>query len=121
MKSSKLIALLINVVILGIATVLLFNGNQEGLVFGLIIFGGIINFLVELRITGLEVESDERSKWLLLKGNDFAHRMTYCGIIVLLLIHFFFVNLQTGFVLILLLVILFLSEALGTLFYYYKK
>ncbi len=118
--STKLLVLWLPLIILGISIYFIIQGGANGLVVGLVLLGMIISAFTDLRLKGLYGKEDERYHFLLLKGSDVAHRISYSTIIVLIIIHFLFHPLDTGFVLLLLLVVAYASETLGTIYLSYK-
>lgn len=111
---TKLIALWVPLFTLFISIYFLLK-DEFTFVFGLIVLGIALDSLIDWKLKGLANE-DERYLFLKRKGNDFAHRMTYSVIIIFIIIHFFFVPLETGVILILLLLTTYISSALGTLY-----
>ncbi|GAF66816.1 hypothetical protein BTS2_3721 [Bacillus sp. TS-2] len=84
-------------------------------IFGLLALGIALDSFIDLRVKGLDNE-DERYLLIKSKGNEFAHLTTYSVIIILIIIHFFFAALETDFILIFLLLTIYISSAIGTLY-----
>lgn len=98
---------------------LLFQGDYL-LVLGIVLLGMSVDMIVDYKIKGLDMNYDERYYLIIRKGSDFAHRMTYSVIMVLLFIHYLYQPLEAGFVLVLLLIVGYTSATLSALYMSYK-
>lgn len=118
--TNQMVLLWIPVVIFFCSIYFLWQG-KNGLVVGVILLGFALDGFVEFKLKDDAYEKDdERYRYLIRKGTDFSHRMTYSAIIVLLIIHFLYHSLEAGFVLILLLVISYASASFSTLFFSFR-
>ncbi|MEK3890322.1 hypothetical protein [Bacillus sp. FSL K6-3431] len=116
----QILVLWIPAIVLIFSIYLLFTG-KSGIVIGLALLGMALDGFVDYKLKGLHLEGDERYRLIILKGSDFAHRLTFSAIIILIVIHFLYKPLETSIVLLLLLVITYASSAASTLFLSYKN
>lgn len=117
--TKQILAVTFPLVTVLVSIFLLFQGDYS-LVLGIVLLGISLEMVVEYKIKGLDMNYDERYNLIIRKGSDFAHRMTYSVIIVLLFIHFWYQPLDAGFVLVLLLVVGYASATLSSLYMSYK-
>jgi len=102
-----------------LASIFLLFQEDYFLVLGIVLLGMTVDMIVDYKIKGLDM-NDERYYLIINKGSDFAHRMTYSVIMVLLFIHYMYKPLEAGFVLVLLLVVGYASATLSALYMSYK-
>src|SRR5699024_11614239 len=105
----RLIALIIFSIILYI--------DQDILAIGLILLGLGLDVFVNLRLLGSDIPADEFYLMVLEKGRDIGFRIVYSMIVVLIIVHYAYQPLFTGFVLITLLYTAYATTTVSTVFF----
>lgn|GEM_PF-5959306 len=118
--SNQILVLWIPLIALIIASILLYN-DQDTLAIGLILLGLGLDGFVNLRLLGSDIPADEFYLMVLEKGRDIGFRIVYSMIVVLIIVHYAYQPLFTGFVLITLLYTAYATTTVSTVFFVIKN
>ncbi|TDQ40671.1 putative membrane protein DUF2178 [Aureibacillus halotolerans] len=96
-----------------ISIVFLFSG-QNLWVIGLLVLGTAINSLLEIKIKGVNGVEDERYHHIFQKVSVYTSRITFSAVIIMCIIHFFFIQINASILLVLLVLTYYISESVST-------
>ncbi|WP_096437436.1 hypothetical protein [Alteribacter populi] len=112
-KFKRLLATCFPFLILLFSLFFLFRGDYF-FVWGLVVFSLAIDSIVDLSVIGVDEPEDERIKHVKNKSADFSYRLTASSIVVFVVIHNLYTELDASFILNFLLLVAFLSYPIMT-------
>ncbi len=102
-------------IVLSFSIIFLVQGNSF-YIWGIILLLLAVQSITEMKLTGTQEPEDERIEEVRKRAMGIAYSVTISAIIVLLVIHYFFIELGASFVLNSLLVTGFLSYPIASIF-----
>src|SRR5699024_12555549 len=117
---NQILVLWITLITFIIASILLYN-DKETITIGLILLGIGLDGFVNLRLLGSDIPADEFYLMVREKGRDIGFRIVYSMIVVLIIVHYAYQQIFTGYVLITLLYTDYATLKVSTVFLFIKN